>query len=72
VRAALAIAHEIAGRSPDAVRAAKRLLNLAATCDVATGLAAETAEQAALLGSANHVEAVRSNLENRSPRWCHP
>jgi enoyl-CoA hydratase/carnithine racemase len=70
VRAALAIAHEIAGRSPDAVRAAKRLLNLAATCDVATGLAAETAEQAALLGSANHVEAVRSNLENRTPRWC--
>jgi enoyl-CoA hydratase/carnithine racemase len=67
--AALAVAHEIASRSPDAVRAAKRLLNLAATSDVATGLAAETAEQAALLGTANHVEAVSSNLENRTPQW---
>ncbi|KJC44452.1 crotonase/enoyl-CoA hydratase family protein [Bradyrhizobium sp. LTSP857] len=67
--AALSTAQEIANRSPDAIRAAKRLLNLAATCDAATGLAAETAEQAALLGSPNHVEAVRSNLEKRPPRW---
>lgn len=67
--AAQTVAHEIASRSPDAVRAAKRLLNLAATSDVATGLAAETAEQAALLGAANHIEAVRSNLDNRAPRW---
>jgi enoyl-CoA hydratase/carnithine racemase len=51
------------------VRAAKRLLNLAATSDVAAGLAAETAEQAALLGTPNHVEALISNLENRTPRW---
>ena len=69
VATALSIAREIAGRSPDAVRAAKRLLNLAATCAVATGLAAETAEQAALLGTANHIEAVRSNLDNRTPKW---
>jgi len=69
VAAALATAREIAGRSPGAIRAAKRLLNLSATCDVASGLAAETAEQAALLGTVNHVEAVRSNLEHRAPRW---
>jgi enoyl-CoA hydratase/carnithine racemase len=67
--AALSRAREFAGRSPDAVRAAKRLLNLAAGCDAATGLGAETAEQKALLGKANHVEAVRANLENRTPRW---
>ena len=66
---ALKVAHEIASRSPDAVRAAKRLLNLAATADVATGLAAETAEQAALLGTPNHIEAVNSNIEKRPPRW---
>ncbi|WBL79068.1 crotonase/enoyl-CoA hydratase family protein [Bradyrhizobium xenonodulans] len=71
VAAALATAREIAGRSPDAIRAAKRLLNLSATCDVAAGLAAETAEQATLLGAPNHVEAVRSNLEDRAPRWSH-
>lgn len=67
--AALATAREIAGRSPDAIRAAKRLLNLAMSCDVATGLAAETAEQAELLGKPNHVEAMKSNLENRAPQW---
>ncbi|MBR0871725.1 crotonase/enoyl-CoA hydratase family protein [Bradyrhizobium tropiciagri] len=67
--AALATARVIAGRSPDAIRAAKRLLNLAAGCDAATGLAAETAAQAELLGTPNHVEAVRANLERRPPRW---
>jgi enoyl-CoA hydratase/carnithine racemase len=70
--AALLTAREIASRSPDAIRAAKRLLNLAAGCDAATGLAAETAEQASLLGKANHVEAVRANLENRIPNWTNP
>ncbi|WP_158669385.1 crotonase/enoyl-CoA hydratase family protein [Bradyrhizobium guangdongense] len=69
VAAALATARDIAGRSPDAIRAAKRLLNLSATCDAASGLAAETAEQAGLLGSVNHLEAARSNLERRAPRW---
>ena len=71
VAAALATAREIAGRSPDAIRAAKRLLNLSAASGAATGLAAETAEQAALLGTPNHIEAVRSNLEDRTPRWSH-
>ncbi|VIO66901.1 crotonase/enoyl-CoA hydratase family protein [Bradyrhizobium ivorense] len=67
--AALATARVIADRSPDAIRAAKRLLNLAAGCDAATGLAAETAEQARLLGTPNHIEAVRANLERRPPSW---
>ena len=69
LQAALQTAREIAGRSPDAIRAAKRLLNLAVGCDAATGLAAETAEQKALIGKANHAEAVRANLENRAPHW---
>ena len=67
--AALSAAREIAGRSPEAIRAAKRLLNLAAGCDAATGLAAETTEQGALLGRPDHVEAVNANLENRVPVW---
>jgi enoyl-CoA hydratase/carnithine racemase len=66
---ALASARDIASRSPDAVRAAKRLLNLAMDCDAATGLAAETAEQGTLLGTPNNIEAVMANLENRSPQW---
>jgi enoyl-CoA hydratase/carnithine racemase len=67
--AALSTAREIASRSPDAIRAAKRLLNLAVTCDAATGLAAETDEQKELLGKPNHVEAVRANLEKRAAVW---
>ena len=67
--AAMATAREIASKSPDAIRAAKRLLNLAAESGPAAGLAAETAEQAALLGRPNHVEAVMANLEKRAPNW---
>ncbi|MBS0529718.1 MAG: crotonase/enoyl-CoA hydratase family protein [Proteobacteria bacterium] len=67
--AAMATAREIASRSPDAICAAKRLLNLAVDGDAATLLAAETAEQRALLGMPNNVEAVAANLESRPPRW---
>jgi enoyl-CoA hydratase/carnithine racemase len=69
---ALATAHEIASHSPHAIRAAKRLLNRATACDVEEQLTAETTEQAALLGSANQVEAVRANLEKRAPNWSNP
>lgn len=68
--AAQATAREIASASPDAIRAAKRLLNLATAADAATLLAAETAEQSRLIGSANQAEAVRANLENRPPRFA--
>ena len=62
---ALALAHEIAGKSPDAIRAGKRLLNLAPDADQHTIFKAESAEQGALIGSPNQVEAVKSNLEKR-------
>jgi enoyl-CoA hydratase/carnithine racemase len=68
--AAIATAREIAGRSPDAIRAAKRLLNQAVACETSAGLAAETKEQQALLGRPNQVEAVRANLENRAPSFA--
>lgn len=67
VDTAMEIARGIAGRSPDAVRAAKRLANLADDADVAAILRAERAEQSALLGTANQVEAVRAGMERRAP-----
>jgi enoyl-CoA hydratase/carnithine racemase len=70
--AALATAREIAERSPDAIRAAKRLLNQAIACDARAGLAAETDEQHALIGGPHQVEAVSANLENRPPRFGDP
>ena len=68
-QAAMAYAGELAGRSPDSIRAAKRLLRLAETADTAALLQAESDEQIALLGSANQVEAVRANHEQRAPEF---
>jgi len=65
--AALALAREIAVRSPHAVRAAKRLLDQAGRVDLATGFAAEQTEIGALIGSPNQVEAVTAGFEKRTP-----
>ncbi|MCS3728162.1 crotonase/enoyl-CoA hydratase family protein [Bradyrhizobium betae] len=66
--AALEVAREIAGKSPDAIRAAKRLLNNLSV-DPGPALLAESVEQQKLIGSANQTEAVRSNLEKRAARY---
>jgi enoyl-CoA hydratase/carnithine racemase len=70
--AARATAHEIAGRSPDAVRALKRLLNMASDAEVAAILLAESKEQAALIGSPNQIEAIRAGVEKREARFADP
>ncbi len=69
---ALAVAHEIAAKSPDAIRGAKRLLNDAVTTDTASGFIQETVEQLALIGSPNQVEAVMANLQKRAPAFTDP
>ena len=70
--AAMATAREITERSPEAIRAAKRLLNQAVVCDPCAGLVVETSEQVRLIGAPNQVEAVRANLENRPPCFADP
>jgi enoyl-CoA hydratase/carnithine racemase len=69
---ALATAREIAGKSPDAIRAAKRILNAAVAVDAETGLTMETVEQVRLIGSKNQVEAVMANLQKRAPAFADP
>jgi enoyl-CoA hydratase/carnithine racemase len=64
---ALATARQIASRSPDAVRALKRLLNRLSSAQAASGLMAEAVEQQALLGTPNQVETVRASKEGRAP-----
>lgn len=66
--AALEVARDIAGKSPDAIRAAKRLLNNLSV-DPGPALLAESVEQQKLIGSANQTEAVRSNLEKRAAKY---
>jgi len=68
-REALEAAREIAGKSPDAIRAAKRLLNRLSV-DPAPALLAESVEQMKLMGAPNQTEAVRANLEKRAPRFA--
>jgi enoyl-CoA hydratase/carnithine racemase len=67
--AALALAREIAGKSPDAIRAGKRLLEASWHADERTGLELESKLQTELIGSANQVEAVKANLENRAAEF---
>ena len=69
---ALQMAHEIAGKSPDAIRAGKRLLNAAMGLDAAELLMAESVEQQALIGSANQAEAVNANRARRAPSFADP
>jgi enoyl-CoA hydratase/carnithine racemase len=69
---AMATAREIAGKNPDAIRAAKRLLNEAVQTDVKSGLTMESVEQGRLIGSPNQVEAVMSNLQKRAPTYADP
>ncbi len=64
---AMALAHAIAGRNPDAVRAAKRLANLEGNAGAV--LLAESREQAALLRSPNQIEAVMANMQKRAPTF---
>jgi len=67
---ALALAREIAGKSPQAVRGAKALLNLAGTVSLADGFLAEERTIGALIGSPNQVEAVTAYFEKREPRFA--
>jgi enoyl-CoA hydratase/carnithine racemase len=69
---ALQMAHDIAQKSPDAIRAGKRLLNGSASQTAAELLMAESVEQKALIGSANQAEAVKANMERRAPRFSAP
>jgi enoyl-CoA hydratase/carnithine racemase len=67
--AALEMAREIAGKSPDAIRAAKRMLGKLSV-DPGPALLAESVEQQKLIGSANQLEAVRANIDKRAPRFA--
>lgn len=70
--AALELAREIAGRSPDAIRQAKRLLNAAVESTRAEAFVAESVALNALRGGPNQVEAVMAEFEKRAPKFTDP
>ena len=62
----------IASKSPDAVRAGKRLVNRVATEDYAAAFERERGEIGALVGSPNQVESVNAFFEGRTPEYRDP
>lgn len=69
---AMNMAREIAGKSPDAIRAAKQLFETAWHADAKTGLELEAELQAGLIGSANQREAIAANFAKRAPEFNDP
>ena len=70
--AARALAAEIATRSPDAVRAAKRLYEASWPAPAAHALELETELQQALMGSPNQLAAVVAGMSGEPPRFTDP
>jgi 1,4-dihydroxy-2-naphthoyl-CoA synthase len=66
---AMDLAQEIAGRSSDAVRGAKKLIHLMANDGAAQQFAAEREVIGKLIGGPNQVEAVMSHFERRPPKF---
>jgi enoyl-CoA hydratase/carnithine racemase len=64
---ALAMAREIAGKNPAAVRGAKRMLNNFGIANLADAFDDERKTIGSLIGSPNQVEAVKAFFEKRDP-----
>jgi enoyl-CoA hydratase/carnithine racemase len=70
--AARALAAEIAGRSPGAVRAAKRLYEQTWPAPAAGALELETELQRSLMGSPNQLAAVVAGMKGEAPEFTDP
>jgi enoyl-CoA hydratase/carnithine racemase len=70
--AARALAADIAGRSPDAVRAAKRLFDESWTGGAGDTLALEARLQLGLIGSPNQLAAVAAGFTKQPPEFVDP
>ncbi|WP_171209532.1 MULTISPECIES: crotonase/enoyl-CoA hydratase family protein [unclassified Ruegeria] len=67
VTEALALAEDIAGQSPSAIRAAKRLIDLAEQAPRSEVLLAESSEQVDLIGKPDQMEVVMAQMQGRKP-----
>jgi enoyl-CoA hydratase/carnithine racemase len=66
---AMALAHEIAGKNPEAIRAAKRISNLMGDATDAELLLAESVEQTDIIYKPNQLEAVAAYFEKRAANF---
>lgn len=64
---ALALAKEIATKSPSGIRAAKRLIEVAEAADRAEVLLEESLEQVELIGKPDQMEVIAAQMQGRAP-----
>lgn len=69
---AMELAQTIASKSPDAIRAGKRLIEAAYAEDFAAGFAHEREEIFALIGSPNQIESITAFFEKRPADYVDP
>lgn len=67
--AALTLAEQIAGKSPSAIRAAKRLIDVAETNEREAVLLAESRESAGLVGKPDQMEVIGAQMQGRAPNF---
>jgi enoyl-CoA hydratase/carnithine racemase len=67
--AARSMATTIAGKSPSAMRAAKRLIGVAEREDAKTVLYHESLEQVDLIGKPHQMEVIAANMQKRAPKF---
>ena len=69
--AAMALAEEIAGKSPSAIRAAKALNGIAEDNmhDADAVLLEESRVQAGLIGKPHQMEVIMANMQKRAPKF---
>lgn len=70
--AALELAADIAAKSPDAIRAMKRLLNESWQNSEEDSLRQEAKLQMSVIGKPNQLESVMANLQGRAPEFSDP
>ncbi|MDU8928411.1 crotonase/enoyl-CoA hydratase family protein [Alisedimentitalea sp. MJ-SS2] len=70
LEAAKALASTIAGKSPSAIRAAKRLIDVAESgAGEDAVLIAESQEQSDLIGKPHQMEVIAANMQKRAPKF---
>ncbi len=66
---AIALAEEIAGKSPSGIRAAKRLIDVAEAGSRQEVLLEESAEQVKLIGKPDQMEVIAAQMQGRKPEF---
>ncbi|MGK0375079.1 MAG: enoyl-CoA hydratase/carnithine racemase [Arenicella sp.] len=66
---AMSVAKQIAYKNPDAIRAAKKIIDASYYQTAEQGLLMESVEQDKIMGTSNQIEAVMAELQKRKPEF---